>query len=170
MMLTEGFMARRHGQGRHGDTNLPLAFFASTPNIYALCESLRIDFSGQKWTLGSSPGGQDGWGGGFDTTGLFRLTLGGPKDFGGIAQLVERVVRNDEAWGSNPHTSMFAGHGPSRGGAAIPLQASNAAVQASLLAAIPSHPDSETTKSHFRHVARVRPNELVNTADWRATT
>jgi hypothetical protein len=24
---------------------------------------------------------------------------------GGIAQLVERVVRNDEAWGSNPHTS-----------------------------------------------------------------
>jgi hypothetical protein len=25
--------------------------------------------------------------------------------FGGIAQLVERVVRNDEAWGSNPHTS-----------------------------------------------------------------
>ena len=26
-------------------------------------------------------------------------------EFGGIAQLVERVVRNDEAWGSNPHTS-----------------------------------------------------------------
>ena len=25
---------------------------------------------------------------------------------GGIAQLVERVVRNDEAWGSNPHTSI----------------------------------------------------------------
>lgn len=24
---------------------------------------------------------------------------------GAIAQLVERVVRNDEAWGSNPHTS-----------------------------------------------------------------
>ena len=28
-----------------------------------------------------------------------------PRNFGGIAQLVERVVRNDEAWGSNPHTS-----------------------------------------------------------------
>ena len=27
------------------------------------------------------------------------------KDFGGIAQLVERVVRNDEARGSNPLTS-----------------------------------------------------------------
>src|SRR5664279_2627885 len=25
--------------------------------------------------------------------------------FGGIAQLVERVARNNEAWGSNPHTS-----------------------------------------------------------------
>ena len=32
--------------------------------------------------------------------------LSWPSDsFGGIAQLVERVVRNDEAWGSNPHTS-----------------------------------------------------------------
>ena len=29
-----------------------------------------------------------------------------PQETGGIAQLVERVVRNDEAWGSNPHTSM----------------------------------------------------------------
>ncbi len=28
--------------------------------------------------------------------------------FGGIAQLVERVVRNDEAWGSNPHTSTIS--------------------------------------------------------------
>ena len=26
---------------------------------------------------------------------------------GAIAQLVERVVRNDEAWGSNPHTSSL---------------------------------------------------------------
>ncbi len=25
--------------------------------------------------------------------------------FGGIAQLVERLVRNEKAWGSNPHTS-----------------------------------------------------------------
>src|SRR4051812_9635968 len=32
--------------------------------------------------------------------------LFGPH-FGGIAQLVKRVVRNDEAWGSNPHTSTF---------------------------------------------------------------
>ena len=29
-------------------------------------------------------------------------------EFGGIAQLVERVVRNDEAWGSNPHTSTIS--------------------------------------------------------------
>jgi hypothetical protein len=34
------------------------------------------------------------------------MTPGSPV-FGGIAQLVERVVRNDEAWGSNPHTSSL---------------------------------------------------------------
>ena len=34
------------------------------------------------------------------------MTPGRPV-FGGIAQLVERVVRNDEAWGSNPHTSTI---------------------------------------------------------------
>ena len=34
------------------------------------------------------------------------------KNFGGIAQLVERVVRNDEAWGSNPHTSTTSGGKP----------------------------------------------------------
>jgi hypothetical protein len=26
---------------------------------------------------------------------------------GGIAQLVERLVRNEKAWGSNPHTSTI---------------------------------------------------------------
>jgi hypothetical protein len=28
-------------------------------------------------------------------------------EFGGIAQLVERLVRNEKAWGSNPHTSTI---------------------------------------------------------------
>src|SRR6266581_3108833 len=30
---------------------------------------------------------------------------------GGIAQLVERLVRNEKAWGSNPHTSTPMGLG-----------------------------------------------------------
>ena len=32
----------------------------------------------------------------------------------GIAQLVERVVRNDEAWGSNPHTSSLRSQGSAK--------------------------------------------------------
>ena len=35
-------------------------------------------------------------------------------EFGGIAQLVERVVRNDEAWGSNPHTSSLRSQGSAK--------------------------------------------------------
>jgi hypothetical protein len=31
------------------------------------------------------------------------------KSFGGIAQLVERLVRNEKARGSNPLTSSFSG-------------------------------------------------------------
>ena len=32
---------------------------------------------------------------------------------GGIAQLVERLVRNEKVWGSNPHTSTSSGYSPS---------------------------------------------------------
>ena len=35
------------------------------------------------------------------------LSLGFPKNFGGIAQLVERLVRNEKARGSNPLTSSL---------------------------------------------------------------
>ena len=37
------------------------------------------------------------------------MLISGPKKhFGGIAQLVERLVRNEKARGSNPLTSIFS--------------------------------------------------------------
>lgn len=66
---------------------------------------VRPDAGGQKWTLRKVSGGQNGW------TPTAAMRLSSPeksqrsKDFGGIAQLVERLVRNEKVRGSNPLTS-----------------------------------------------------------------
>jgi hypothetical protein len=49
--------------------------------------------------------GQNGWGGRFLTDPISHVKSRRSKDFGGIAQLVERLVRNEKARGSNPLTS-----------------------------------------------------------------
>ena len=63
------------------------------------------DFFGQKWTLRKSSGGQNGWGTSSDEILNLRANLCAEKSSGGIAQLVERLVRNEKARGSNPLTS-----------------------------------------------------------------
>ena len=67
---------------------------------------VRHDFHGQKWTLPKSPGGQNVWAHNSDEILSLRDKLWRKKEFrGGIAQLVERLVRNEKARGSNPLTS-----------------------------------------------------------------
>ena len=66
---------------------------------------LSIDFSGGTWTVENRR--RSGMRGEIDPGSCAgdRLSFARSRKFGGIAQLVERVVRNDEARGSNPLTS-----------------------------------------------------------------
>jgi hypothetical protein len=68
--------------------------------------SFNPDFCGQKWTVRKSSGGQNGWGGRFLTNRISHVKPLREKEFGGIAQLVERLVRNEKVGGSNPPASI----------------------------------------------------------------
>jgi hypothetical protein len=70
--------------------------------------TFNADFSGQEWTDGKSSGGQNGWGGRFLTKLISHVKSLRVKEFGGIAQLVERLVRNEKVRGSNPLTSKIS--------------------------------------------------------------
>ena len=50
-------------------------------------------------------GGQNGWTHMVENSLWFCVLNSGERAFGGIAQLVERLVRNEKARGSNPLTS-----------------------------------------------------------------
>ena len=60
-----------------------------------ILKAFNPDFSGQEWTDGKLSGGQNGWGGRFLTKLISRVKPRQVKEFGGIAQLVERLVRKD---------------------------------------------------------------------------
>ncbi len=65
------------------------------------------DFLDRSGLTENHRGGQNGWGGRFLTKLISRVKSRQLKDFGGIAQLVERLVRNEKARGSNPLTSSL---------------------------------------------------------------
>ena len=69
---------------------------------WPILTSLNPDFSGQKWTLRKSSGGQNGWGHTSDANSEFTRKLWRAKKFRAVSSVVERLVYTERVGGSKP--------------------------------------------------------------------
>ena len=74
---------------------------------HAIPTSFSPDFSGQKWTLRKSSGGQNGWGHTSDANSEFTRKLWRAKKFRAVSSVVERLVYTERVGGSNPSPPRF---------------------------------------------------------------
>ena len=84
------------------NARLAAPFIRLPGRILPLPTSFSRDFSGQKWTDGKSPGGQNGWGHTSDANFEFTRKLWRAKKFRAVSSVVERLVYTERVGGSKP--------------------------------------------------------------------
>ena len=103
------------GAGRQNNPKLPFCLITPAPPGYfslaverfemthaPILTSFSPDFSGQKWTLRKSSGGQNGWGHTSDANSEFTRKLWRAKKFRAVSSVVERLVYTERVGGSKP--------------------------------------------------------------------